>query len=407
MQPAGVEGSGQTQQGFLRGNLLQLRLSELPQALSCPSPAFRPTAPPGLSRLEKPARSALHYQAMPQELSDERGRALTFLAVGVLSFGFSGVLIKLCLFPPSVVASFRMILAGAVLTPFCVPAWRRFLAERGAAGVLLLLLPGVLLGLHFHAWVAGLKLTSVANATFIFSMNPVFFALAERFVRRRRVPPYALISLALGAAGAGWLFFLKRGTPGGGGDLLCLLATLLFVVYLLVSRWVTSSSPQTETSQLRTGRTRTSPQRPRSPTAAPHHLYIHIVYLGGGLATLPLALLGGEPWRVNLGDTGSILALVGLALFPTLIGHTANNYGVRFLPPLTVSFFTLAEPVLATAAAALVLGEVPAARELPSYALLLAATVYYLVRARGRPLEELPKPKAGDATSGRRTGSFR
>jgi len=366
---------------------------------------------------------------MPHELSDERGRALTFLAVGVLSFGFSGVLIKLCFFPPSVVASFRMILAGAVLAPFCVPAWRRFLAERGAAGVLLLLLPGVLLGLHFHAWVAGLKLTSVANGTFIFSMNPVFFALAERFVRRRRVPPFALISLALGAAGAGWLFFLKRGTPGGGGDLLCLLATLLFVVYLLVSRWVTKTSPQTETktspqtetktspqtetktqtgrSQLRTGRTRTSPQRPRAPTATPHHLYIHIVYLGGGLATLPLALLGGGPGRVNLGDTGSILALVGLALFPTLIGHTANNYGVRFLPPLTVSFFTLAEPVLATAAAALVLGEVPAARELPSYALLLAATVYYLVRARGRPLEKLPKPKAGDATSGRRTGSFR
>ena len=356
---------------------------------------------------------------MPQELSDERGRALTFLAVGVLSFGFSGVLIKLCLFPPSVVASFRMILAGAVLTPFCVPAWRRFLAGRGAAGVLLLLLPGVLLGLHFHAWVAGLKLTSVANGTFIFSMNPVFFALAERFVRRRRVPPFALISLALGAAGAGWLLFLKRGTGGGGGDLLCLLATLLFVVYLLVSRWVTQTSPRTETQtsprtetktetlQLRAGRTRTSPQRPRSPTTTPHYLYIHIVYLGGGLATLPLALLGGGPGRVNLGDTGSILALVGLALFPTLIGHTANNYGVRFLPPLTVSFFTLAEPVLATAAAALVIGEVPAARELPSYALLLAATVYYLVRARGRPLEELPKPKAGDATSGRRTGSFR
>ncbi|MBN1837705.1 MAG: DMT family transporter [Spirochaetales bacterium] len=341
---------------------------------------------------------------MHQEQDYGRRRALTFLTFGILSFGFSGVLIKLCRFPSPVVASFRMILAGAVLTPFCIPAWRRLLGQRGVTEVMILLVPGVLLGLHFHAWVAGLKLTSVASATFIFSINPVFFALGERFLRRRRVPPHALVSLALVVAGAGWLLFAKQesqgGTLGDGGslygDLLCLVATLLFVVYLFVSRWVTQSSPQ-----------RGGPGAGTSPFRVPHHLYIHIVYLGGGLATLPLALVGGQLGGVSLGDGASVLALVGLALFPTLIGHTANNYGVRFLPPLTVSFFTLAEPVLATIAAALILDEIPGLRELPTYALFLAATVCYLVRSRGRPLDELPTPRSRRTTSGRRTDSSR
>jgi drug/metabolite transporter (DMT)-like permease len=323
---------------------------------------------------------------MQSDRDEGRRRALIFLSVGVLSFGFSGVLIKLCRYSPAVIASFRMILAGAVLAPFCIHSWRRFLSERGPIGVLVLLAPGVLLGLHFQAWVAGLKLTTVATGTFIFSINPVFFALAERFVRRRRIPAYAVVALVLVVAGAGWLFWVKEGRAGVAGalrgDLLCLLSTLLFVVYLFVSRSVTSR-----------GR-------------VPHILYIHILYLGGGLATLPFSLAGGQLARTDPGDVASALAIVGLALLPTLVGHTANNFAVRFLPPLTVSFFTLAEPILATVAAMIVLGEFPAAAEVPTYALFLAATVFYLVRSGGRPLEELGGGRER-AISGRRKGSSR
>jgi len=382
---------------------------------------------PGCLRYTTPTMQAVQ--------DDGRRRALVFLAFGVLSFGFSGVLIKLCRYPPAVIASFRMILAGIVLTPFCIRAWRRYLLERGPLGVLLLLVPGVLLGLHFQAWVAGLKLTTVATGTFIFSINPLFFALAERFVRRRRIPLYALAALGLVAAGALWLFWVKEGRAALGGhprgDLLCLLSTLLFVVYLFVSRSVTQTSRSAKTQTSRSAKTQTSrsakTQTSRSaktqtaaagtpPTGVPHALYIHILYLGGGLATLPFALAGGQLAGTDLRDAASALALVALALLPTLIGHTANNFAVRFLPPLTVSFFTLAEPVLATGAAMVVLGEFPAPSEVPTYALFLVATVFYVLRSRGRPLEELGGRTErsasgggdlGPATSDRRKGSSR
>jgi drug/metabolite transporter (DMT)-like permease len=278
--------------------------------------------------------------------------------VGAVSFGFSGVLIKLCGFPPAVIASFRMILAGVVVAPFCLGQLKTLFRERGISGFLVLLIPGLLLGLHFQAFIIGLKRTYIASATFIFSINPVFFALFERFLYKRRIPVYTYISLAMVLGGAYWLFASRGGQFGQSGDFLCLLSTLLFVIYLFVSRRVSGDLP--------------------------HLLYIHVIYLWGGLLTVPFALAGGGMAQVDITEVGSVLALFGLALFPTLIGHTSNNYGVRYLNPLTVSFFTLTEPIIASLTAALILTEIPPYAEMPSYALFLGATVLYLVKSRGR-----------------------
>jgi drug/metabolite transporter (DMT)-like permease len=133
---------------------------------------------------------------------------------------------------------------------------------------------------------------------------------------------------------------------------------LLFVIYLLVSRRISGD--------------------------VPHLLYIHVIYLWGGLLTLPFSLAGGELFQVDITAVGSVLALLGLALLPTLVGHTSNNYGVRHLSSLTVSFFTLTEPMIASLSAALILSEIPPYREFPSYALFLGATVLYLVMSRKR-----------------------
>jgi len=263
--------------------------------------------------------------------------AFLFLTVGALCGSFAPIFIRLCRYPAPAVASLRMLLAGLLLLPFCLGDLRRTWRELGVPGFLRLLVPGLLLSAHLQCWVLGLGQTSVGNATFIFSLNPVLFALVERFGSRRPLPAYALASLGLAAAGALWLFLLGGGRLGRTGDLLALVSTLLYVAYLLAAR-----------------------------------RYAVTRSLAG----------------VHLADTGSLAALAGLVLLPTLVGHTSMNYGVRHLAPVTVSFFSLAEPVIATSAAALLLGEPLRPRELPAYALFLAATLLYLLSAaRGRRAE--------------------
>jgi drug/metabolite transporter (DMT)-like permease len=126
----------------------------------------------------------------------------------------------------------------------------------------------------------------------------------------------------------------------------------------------------------------------------PHPAFVTIIYLAGGLLTLPIALARGEAAAFAWGDGGAWLALAGLALLPTLVGHASSTYAVRFFPPILVSFFTLLEPPLSSVAALLVLGERPATGDYPAYALFLAATVLFL---GGRWLRERTDRRAAAA----------
>jgi drug/metabolite transporter (DMT)-like permease len=291
------------------------------------------------------------------ERGDARRRAaLLFLAVGALAYGSAPILVRVCRYPSAAVASLRLLLAGLLLAPAAAGPLARFLRRRGWRPFLLLGVPGLLLGLHFQLWVVGIRATSVATGTFLVSINPVFFALAEPLLYRRRIPPRTGLALALVLAGAYWIFRLEGGTLGRVGDLYCLASMLLFVGYLVASRAVSRD--------------------------VPHLLFIHVIYFWGGVLTLPFLLLPGGAGAVRLEDTASLLALLGLALLPTLVGHTSSNYGVRHFPPLVVSFFTLLEPLFATAAAALLFGEAPRAAVVPAYLLFIAATVLALAPYR-------------------------
>jgi drug/metabolite transporter (DMT)-like permease len=281
-----------------------------------------------------------------------RTAAILFLCAGTLTFGFSSVFIRLCAFPSGLVASLRILLAAAVLLPFAGPGIAAAARSRGLRGLLPVAIPGILLGLHFHLWVAGVRGTTVATATFIFATNPVLFAVAEVAIYRRRLSATDWAALALTAGGGAWLAVSGGGSAGLGGAALCLASTVLFVLYLVASEKV-------------------------SPGVS-HPAYVCLIYLAGGLLTLPLALARGEAATAAWTDGGAWLALAALAFLPTLVGHASSTYAVRFFPPILVSFTTLLEPILSSLAALAVLGERPRAGDLPAYALFAAATGLFL-----------------------------
>lgn len=282
-------------------------------------------------------------------------RALLYLAAGVVAFGMAAVFTKLCSFPPEIIASFRMILAGLVFLPSAL----RALAAGGvpARRLAIAALPGALLALHFQLWVAGVRATTAAAGTFLFAINPVLFAVAERLFYRRRLPRAALPALAAIVAGGLCLLVGGRQRVGSTGNLLCLFSTVAFVIYLVASERVCGLLPP--------------------------GLSLCLIYLWGGLLAVPVALARGAFARAAWGDPSAYVWLAAVALFPTVIGHGSLNYAVRFTSPLVVSFFTLFEPLLATCFALLMIGEAPVPAELPAYGLFLVATAAFLwVRLR-------------------------
>src|SRR4030042_7194237 len=83
--------------------------------------------------------------------------------------------------------------------------------------------------------------------------------------------------------------------------------------------------------------------------------YIFPVYSTAGLILIILALIFQRPFFGYSGSTYLFLFL--LALFPQLIGHTAFNWALKYLPASMVAIAILGEPVGSTILAYFILGE--------------------------------------------------
>ncbi len=76
--------------------------------------------------------------------------------------------------------------------------------------------------------------------------------------------------------------------------------------------------------------------------------------------------------------------LLGLALVPTLTGHSLLNWSLAHLPAYQVNLALLFEPVLASLWAWLALGEAPPLHVLPGAALVIAALAIEFLGGRDR-----------------------
>lgn len=288
------------------------------------------------------------------------GRVVVFLLAGLLSFSFSPILVRLASDAPSVtVATWRTIFAAAVLAPF---AARRSASElRGLTSKewALVSLAGVLLGMHFVAWMESIYQTTVASASVLFTTNPIFIAilgfwlLGER-LQRRTVG--AIVVAVIGAAmiAVGDASHSIRPNPEW-GNFLATTSALLFACYLLIGRVV----------------------RRRSSWLA----YVFPLYVAAALTILVYALVTGT---ILGGYSTRIYVLCALmALGPQLLGHGSFNYAVKYVPAAVLGAAGLVEPVLAGVWAWLLFDEVPGGLAIAGALVVLAAlSVMYLYRAK-------------------------
>lgn len=252
-----------------------------------------------------------------------------FGAVGVISF--ASILIKLADAPALTIAAYRLGIASLVLIPLAVArrgAELRALSPRDWG---LSLLSGAFLSLHFIAWIASLQYTSVASSVVLVATNPIFVGLGTVIFLRERLPPLligGLLVSTLGGIVIGSDDF-RRGGRALYGDLLALLGAIAHSGYLLIGRRV---------------------RQGMSALA-----YITLVYGTAAALTLAVALLARVPWTGYTAQTYAMIVL--LALGPQLLGHTAYNWALRYVPAAVVAVVILAEPIGATALAYLLLRE--------------------------------------------------
>lgn len=260
-----------------------------------------------------------------------RSRVALVLAIGVVSTSFGAILVRLADCPPLAKAAWRCTLAAAILG--ATGGLRRRGAQPESPGaVRLAVLAGAFLAFHFGTWIASLDSTSVATSSLLVATTPIWVAMASPFLTKDRATWRALTGVALSLAGSAWIAL--AGEDGSGeleGALLAVAGAIGAAGYVLIGR--------------------------RMGERLPIQRYLFLCYGSAALFLIATAAIRGDALFGFDGRTYA--ALIGLALVPQLLGHSACNWALRWLPALLVSVVFLSEPIVASTLAWALLNEAP------------------------------------------------
>ncbi|MET9504153.1 DMT family transporter [Streptomyces sp. NPDC006622] len=258
------------------------------------------------------------------------------VTVTVAAFAVTAPLTAAATAPALFMAAGRNLLGFAALGP--VVLWRRraqtrrFLAPQNRHSLLYGLAAGTCLAVHFATFMPSTRLTSVAMATTLVSTQPVWQALiATAFGARLSRAVWAGMALAVCgaavAAGRDW----QGGSSALLGDLLALAGAMSLAGYTAFSE---------------RARLRISTSVHSAVCALVCSLQLTVLCLVTGTIAV-------HPDRVTL------LALVGLLVFPQLLGLVSLNFALGRVPATTVSVALLLEAPAAALLAWLWLDQVP------------------------------------------------
>lgn len=250
--------------------------------------------------------------------------------------------------PSLVIAALRLGFAVVAIAPFAIIHYRSELRMLTRHELLMAVLSGGFLAVHFAAWITSLEYTSIVSSVVLVSTGPLWVALFSPLFLKEQLSKPVLIGMLLALMGGIVIALGDSCQISGGlicpsmsgflhgdallGNFLALVGAWALAGYLMIGR------------RLRSGM-----------SLVP---YIFLVYGVAAVALCTAMLAAGQRPTGFSGMTYVWILL--LALVPQLIGHSIFNWILRFMPATLVAITTLGEPVGAAVLAYFILQEVPA-----------------------------------------------
>ncbi len=285
------------------------------------------------------------------------------MVVGVVGVSMSGpIMAGATAVPALAIAFWRNGLGAVAVSPFAVRA-RRELAGLSRRQLGLCLLAGVMLAAHFATWTSSLRLTSVAAATALVSLQVAWVVVLSKLVGDRVVRRVwlGLILALIGVLVISGVDF-SVSTDALVGDALALSGGLFAAVYTVVG-----------------GRVREG-----LSTSA----YTFVAYSTSGALLLAACLVG----RLQLVgyDAKSWGLILAVTVVAQLLGHSVFNHLLATISPTVVSMALLLEVPGAALLAAVFLGQAPPVAVYAGLGLILAGLAIVVTSRTGRPPREAP-----------------
>ncbi|NIK72106.1 MULTISPECIES: DMT family transporter [unclassified Paenibacillus] len=252
------------------------------------------------------------------------------LFISILSVSVSSILIKFSDTPTSVAGMYRLFITVVIMLPF-VP-WRQLRSIKlNKKDWSIVILAGLLLGLHFLFWMESLVHTSVASSMVILALQPLFVMIGSYLLFKEMANVLTVSCLIAALCGSILIAWGDIGVSKEAllGDGLSLIGTLAVSGYLLAGQKVSSKINA--------------------------NVYSIIVFFIGGIVLLIHNLLNGCSFT-DYNPSDWIYFLL-LSIIPTIFGQLLFNVLLKSIGATTVSVGIIGEPVLAIILAYLLLGE--------------------------------------------------
>lgn len=265
------------------------------------------------------------------------------LVLSVLGVSLSGPLVRISNAHPIAIAIWRLIFSLAIIAiPFVARrAWTQW-RQLDARSYGIAVLGGVMLALHFWAWNTSVEMTTIAASVVLVNVQPLIVAGLSVVWLREAPTRQQWIGIGIAMIGAiivtlpdliqvGGLSLRGRAAMG---DALAIVGAITAACYYVIGR--------------------------RLRTTLDLWAYVALVYGVCLIALLLIALIIDVPLGPYPRREFEIFAL--LALGPMLLGHTGQNWALRYARAYQVNIVLLGEPIGATLLAALL----PGIRERPT-----------------------------------------
>jgi len=251
--------------------------------------------------------------------SSDKKLAYLALIIGIFAISTSAILIRWSSSDPLVIGSYRQTFATLLFLPFLFKDKFKEITSLSVNENAELIFIGILLGAHFGFWISSVKETSVAASVLLGTCHIVYVAIIGWIVFGEKLNKKGITGIFFALFGIIILFWgdLVEDPGNFKGNLLAFISGILAGLYYLGGR------------------------KHRKKISLP--TYAFIVYLSSAMTMWFVVLVQGLDYR-SISNTELQLFFV-MALVPTLLGHTMQNWALAFLPAYVISITLLAEPV--------------------------------------------------------------
>lgn len=229
--------------------------------------------------------------------------------------------------PALVLAFWRMFTASGMLWGYSVirPAGSLSLINKKR-----IIFAGIFLGCHFACFFLGIRNTSIANATLLGCMAPIFTVFISIF-QKKKINKMTYVGLIIAIIGGGIVQSgdISLNSANLFGNSIALLSALFLAITFVLAEEI-----RQETANVVYGRS---------------------LFFVASITVLFIAATAGDS-ILNF-KPGDIPWFLFLGLVPSIFGHNLLNYAVKYITPTAVSSVPLGEPIIASLFALLLFGE--------------------------------------------------